>query len=79
MSNWTKTSPYGDYQDTPDRKFSREKRNIHIIRKARALGLIGKHAGSKSISKLIQSIRTFEVTTALHEKAKKALEDKKAA
>jgi hypothetical protein len=25
MSNWVKTTPYGDYQDTPDRKFSNEK------------------------------------------------------
>jgi hypothetical protein len=79
MSNWVKTTPFGDYWDTPDRKFSREKKNIHIIRKARALGLIGKHAGSKPIGRLIQSIRTFEMTNALHEKVKKALEDKKAA
>ena len=72
MSNWVKTTPYGDYQDTPDRKFSREKRNIHIIRKARALGLIGKHAGSKPIDRLVKSIRTFEVEVRLHEEAKKA-------
>ena len=62
MSNWVKTTPYGDYQDTPDRKFSNEKRNVHIIRKARALGICGKHAGSKLIDKLLQGIRTFEMT-----------------
>jgi hypothetical protein len=42
------------------------------MRKARALGLIGKHVGSKPIDRLIQSIRTFEVNTDLHEKAKAA-------
>ena len=61
MSNWVKVTPYGDYQDTPDRKFSREKRNVHIIRKAIALGICGKHAGSKPIDKLLQGIRTFEM------------------
>ena len=46
---------------TTDRVNARNNRNTHIIRQARALGLIGKHAGSKSISKLLNSIRTFEV------------------
>jgi hypothetical protein len=64
MSNWVKTTPYGDYQDTPDRKFSNEKRNVHIIRKARALGICGKYAGSKPIDKLLQGIRTFEMANA---------------
>jgi hypothetical protein len=71
-SHWEKTTPFGDYSLTKDRVNSRNKRNAHIIRKARALGLIGKHAGSKPINRLIQSIRTFEVNTALHEKAKAA-------
>ncbi len=68
--HWVKTTPFGDYSMTKDRVNARNDRNIHIIRKARALGLIGKHAGSKPISRLIQSIRTFEVNTDLHEKAK---------
>ncbi len=46
---------------TIDRVNARNNRNIHIIRQARALGLIGKHAGSKPISRLLKSIRTFEV------------------
>ena len=46
---------------TTDRVNARNNRNIHIIRQARILGLIGKHAGSKPISRLISSIRAFEV------------------
>ena len=47
---------------TVDRVNSRNKRNIHIIRQARTLCLIGKHAGSKPISRLLNSIRTFEIS-----------------
>ena len=71
-THWEKTSPWGHYGMTHDRLSSRTNNTTHIIRKARALGLIGKHAGSKPISRIIQSIRTFEVNTALHEKAKAA-------
>ena len=60
-SHWKKTSSYGDYRMTTDRVNARNNRNTHIIRKARVLGLIGKHAGSKPISRLLNSIRTFEV------------------
>ena len=69
---WVKTTPFGDYRMTKDRVDARNRRDTHIIRKAKALGLIGKHAGSKPIGKLIQSIRTFEVAVKLHEDAKKA-------
>ena len=61
-SHWKKTSSYGDYRMTADRVNARNNRNTHIIRKARALGLIGKHAGSKPISRLLNSIRTFEIS-----------------
>ena len=47
---------------TADRVNARNNRNIHIIRQARVLGLIGKHAGSKPISRLLNSIRTFEIS-----------------
>ena len=60
-SHWKKNPSYGDYRMTTDRVNARNNRNIHIIRQARALGLIGKHAGSKPISRLLKSIRTFEV------------------
>jgi hypothetical protein len=70
--HWVKTTPFGDYSLTKDRVSSRNSSRTHVIRKARALGLIGKHAGSKPIGRLIQSIRTFEVNTDLHEKAKAA-------
>ena len=60
-SHWKKTSSYGDYRMTADRVNARNNRNTHIIRQARALGLIGKHSGSKPISRLLNSIRTFEV------------------
>ena len=71
-THWEKTTPYGNYNLTKDRVNSRNTRNAQIINKARTLGLIGKHAGSKPISRILQSIRTFEVNTALHEKAKAA-------
>ena len=71
-THWEKKTPFGDYSLTKDRVNARNDRNKHIIRKARALGLIGKHAGSKPIDRLVQSIRTFEVNTDLHEKAKAA-------
>ena len=61
-SHWKKTSSYGDYRMTSDRVNARNNRNTHIMRKARALGLIGKHAGSKPISRLLNSIRTFEIS-----------------
>lgn len=72
--HWEKTTPYGNYSMTEDRVNSRNSKRTHTIRKARALGLIGKHAGSKPINRLIQSIRTFEIAVALHEKAKAARE-----
>ena len=68
--HWVKTTPFGDYRMTKDRVNTRK--DSHIIRKARALGLIGKHAGSKPIGRLLQSIRTFEVAVKLHEDAKRA-------
>jgi hypothetical protein len=71
-THWEKTTPYGDYSLTKDRVNARNNRNLHIIRKGRALGVIGLHAGSKPISRIIQSIRTFEINTDLHEKAKPA-------
>ena len=67
-SHWKKTSSYGDYRMTSDRVNARNNRNTHIIRKARALGLIGKHAGSKPISRLLNSIRTFEVNNKISKK-----------
>ena len=70
--HWVKTTPFGDYRMTKDRVNARNNRNIHIIRKARALGLIGKHAGSKPIGRLIQSIRTYEVGMRLYKNLKKA-------
>ena len=47
---------------TTDRVNARNNRNVNIIRQARTLGLVGKHAGSKPISKLLNSIRTFEIS-----------------
>ena len=61
MSNWVKTTPYGDYKKTPDRTSAQ----VHVIRKARALRIAGKHAGSKPLSRLIQGIRSTEVTSAI--------------
>lgn len=53
---WEKTTPFGDYEITHDRLSSRTNRQVHIIREAKALGIIGKHAGSKPLYKLLKSI-----------------------
>ena len=53
---WEKTTPYGDYNDTPDRKNSRINKVTHIIREARALNVAGRHVGSKPMGKLLQAI-----------------------
>jgi len=53
---WEKTTPFGDYEITHDRLSSRTNRQVHIIREAKALGIIGKHAGSKPLHKLLKSI-----------------------
>ena len=56
MSKWVKTTPFGDYAQTPDRVSKGTNRNVHIIREAKALHVSGKHAGSKSIDKLLKNI-----------------------
>lgn len=55
-NKWEKTTPYGDYNDTPDRKNSRTNNVTHILREARALKIIGKHAGSKPIKRILKAI-----------------------
>lgn len=56
MSKWTKTTPYGDYKETKDRKESRTSSQVMIIREARKLGVAGCHAGSKPIKNLLRGI-----------------------
>lgn len=55
-THWVKTTPFGNYENTPDRLDARTNNQVHIIREARALGIIGKHAGSKPTSKLLKGI-----------------------
>ena len=54
--HWVKTTPFGNWEDTPDRQASRTNAQVHIVREAKALGIIGRHGGSKPLSKLIKSI-----------------------
>lgn len=54
--HWIKTTPFGDYNETPDRALARTERNIHIIREAKSLMLNGKHTGSKPISRILASL-----------------------
>lgn len=56
MSKWIKTTSFGDYTQTPDRLNRKTNRNVHIIREARALRVVGKHAGSKPIDTLLRGI-----------------------
>ena len=54
--HWTKTTPFGNWEDTPDRQASRTNAQVHIIREAKALGIIGRHGGSKPLDKLLKNI-----------------------
>lgn len=53
-THWVKTTPFGNYEDTFDR--NETSAHTHIIREAKALGIAGKHAGSKPTSKLLKGI-----------------------
>lgn len=53
-SHWVKTTPFGNYENTSDR--NETSAHTHIVREAKALGIAGKHAGSKPISKLLKGI-----------------------
>ena len=53
-THWVKTTPFGNYENTPDR--NETSAHTHIIREAKALGIAGKHAGSKPTSKLLKGI-----------------------
>lgn len=53
-THWVKTTSFGNYENTPDR--NKTSAHTHIIREAKALGIAGKHAGSKPTSKLLKGI-----------------------
>ena len=53
-THWVKVTPFGNYENTSDR--SKTSAHTHIIREAKALGIVGKHAGSKPTSKLLKGI-----------------------
>lgn len=55
-THWVKTTSFGNYENTPDRQASRTNAQVHIIREAKALGIIGRHGGSKPLDKLLKSI-----------------------
>lgn len=52
--HWEKKTPFGNYENTSDRQNTSA--HTHIIREAKALGIAGKHAGSKPTSKLLKGI-----------------------
>ena len=55
-THWEKKTPYGNWRETPDRENVRTNSVTHIIREAKALGVAGRHAGSKPIKKLLLGI-----------------------
>ena len=55
-TRWTKTSPWGNYNDTPDRKNSRTNAQTMILREAKSLGIVGRHAGSKPLSRILDGL-----------------------
>lgn len=54
--HWEKKTPFGNWENTPDRQASRTNAQVHIVREAKALGIIGRHGGSKPLNKLLKSI-----------------------
>ena len=54
--HWTKTSPWGNYNDTPDRVNSRTNAQTMILRSGKKLGVVGKHAGSKPLRRILDGI-----------------------
>ena len=54
--HWEKTTPYGDYNETSNRISANLNNVTHIIREAKALGLYGKHIGSKPLYKILRNI-----------------------
>ena len=53
-THWVKVTPFGNYENTTDR--NETSAHTHIVREAKALGIAGKHAGSKPTSKLLKGI-----------------------
>ena len=53
-THWVKVTPFGNYENTSDR--NETSAHTHIVREAKALGIAGKHAGSKPTSKLLKGI-----------------------
>ena len=72
-THWVKTTPFGNYENTPDRQDSRTNAQVHIIREAKALGIIDRHGGSKPLHKLVRSIarahKTLHPTKPVKEEA----------
>ena len=58
---WKKTSEWGNYSDVSQSHKEGNLRHVSIVRQAKALGCVGKHAGSKPISKLLANIRIVEM------------------
>ena len=54
--HWVKITPYGDYNETPDRKNVRTSSITHILREAKSLLVSGKHRGSKPLSRILNGI-----------------------
>ena len=72
-THWTKTTPFGDYGMTHDRLSARTNKITQVIRQAKALGVCGKHAGSKPLDRLLNGIRTVEMAVqAMKAAAKKS-------
>lgn len=67
--HWVKTTPYGDYNETPDRKSSGK---LMIFRQAIKLGIVGKHVGSKPLKRLLKGLARVNEDTQNLKKIEKA-------
>lgn len=55
-THWTKTSPWGNYNNTPDRMNSRTNAQTMILREARKLSVVGRHGGSKPLYRILNGL-----------------------
>lgn len=64
--NWKKTTPYGDYRETPDRKIGRMGAQSMVVRAAQHTMINGKHAGSKPLDRIKRALKRYNEAVSLN-------------
>lgn len=73
--HWVKTTPYGDYKKTKDRLSRRTDSITMILREVKALSIMGKHAGSKPLYKILRGLAKAHEAISSAKKADKVDND----